>query len=86
MFARGWSQYPLRALSINPVYLPLAFSHPRIFMAHVNDPTICPTGLPVNVWEDVNKVARAIKSKFEDRETHLDFLAAQAGKLVRRSS
>lgn len=67
---------------MNPVYLPLALSHPAFFMAQVNDPTVCPDGLPTNIWEDANKVGRAIKANFDDRESHLEFLATQAGKIV----
>ncbi|KAJ7734650.1 hypothetical protein B0H16DRAFT_1467498 [Mycena metata] len=29
-------------------------------MAQVNDPTLCPDGLPNNIWEDANKVRRSI--------------------------
>jgi hypothetical protein len=72
----------LRAIGANRTLVPLAFSHPRHFMASLPDPTKCPDGIPPDLWGDVLKVNRAINATFEDRSAHLDYLGDQAGRLV----
>lgn len=74
----------LKGLSINPDYIPLFKTNPRLFMSLIPDPSKCPDDIPPDIWKTVSDVLEhAAACHYPNVTKQLAMLADTAGQLVR---